>query len=139
MKQTRYFGIALIVVLASCTGFEEAELTERKTFIHFYSSGTDYVGTVAELDRDGGFILSGEVKKENGVTDAVLIKTDARGRKLWETVIPSGVINAILPTENGYILAGDSIQLNPTSADVHELVNTFLPAYRDGFARQYHR
>ena len=125
MQHLSYFGIVLIVLLTSCARFEEAELTDRKTFVHFYSSGTNYVGTVAEPDRDGGFILSGEVRKDNGEIDAIVIKTDSRGRKIWETVIPRGVVNAILPTENGYVLAGDSIQSNPGSADVHELVNTF--------------
>ena len=125
MQYLSYLGIALMVLLASCTRFEEAELTQRKTFVHFYSSGTNYVGSVGEVDRDGGFIVSGEVRKDNGETDAIVIKTDARGHKIWETVIPGGVVNAILPTENGYVLAGDSIQSNPRSTDVHELVNTF--------------
>ena len=125
MKYTRYLGIVLILLVASCTKFEEAELTDRNTFVHFYSSGTDYVGTVAELDRDGGYILSGEVRKSDGVTDAIVIKTDSRGRKIWEKVIPSGVVNAIMPTDNGYVLAGDSIHLNAISSHVHELINTF--------------
>ena len=59
------------------------------------------------------------------MTDALVIKTDSRGKKLWEKVIPKSIVNAIKPTENGYILAGDSVQLNPLSAEVDELVNTY--------------
>lgn len=115
----------LLTLLLSCTRFEEAEMTERQTFVHFYSSAADYVGSVAELDTDGGFILSGEVSKDDGSTDALIIKTDSRGRKIWEKVIPKSVIKAIKPWENGYIIAGDSIQANPQSAEVHELINSY--------------
>lgn len=125
MRRSISFVITTMILLLSCTRFEDAEMTARRTFVHFYSSATDYTGTVAELDNDGGFILSGEVKKDNGVTDALIIKTDERGRKIWEQVIPKSVVNSIKPTSNGYILAGDSIQLNPLSAEVDELVNTY--------------
>lgn len=123
--QKNYFAILCALLVAACTPFEDAELTERKTFVHFYSSAADYAGRVAELDPNGGYIFSGTARRIDGGTDAIVVKTDARGRKIWETVIPSGVVNAILPTETGYILAGDSVLLNPLSADVHELNNTF--------------
>ena len=125
MQNRFYFVFAMALVLSSCTKFEEADLTDRKTFVHFYSSATDYTGSVVEVDRDGGYILSGEVRNTDGTIDALVIKTDPRGRKIWETVIPDGVVNAILPIENGYVLAGDSIHLDGSSSDVHELINTF--------------
>jgi hypothetical protein len=125
MQHKVYFATAFLLVLAACTRFEDAEVTERQTFVHFYSSATNYFASVAEVDTDGGFILSGEVRYDNGVTDALVIKTDARGRKMWEKVIQKGLVNAIKPTANGYILAGDSIQLNPGSGQVHELVNSY--------------
>lgn len=115
----------LLVLLLSCTRFDDAEMTRRRSFVHFYSSATDYFGTVAELDHDGGYILSGEVRKDDGVKDALIIKTDSRGRKMWEKVIPKSIINSIIPWDNGYILAGDSIQSNPASAQVHELINSY--------------
>ena len=125
MQHKVYFAMTWVMLLASCTPFEDAELTERKTFVHFYSSARDYTGTVAELDRDGGFILSGEVRNEDGTIDALVIKTDARGHKVWENLMPHSLVKAILPTETGYILAGDSVRLNDLSADVHELSNSF--------------
>ena len=125
MSNKKYFFGIFLLVVASCTKFEDAGVTERKTFVHFYGSATNYFASVAELDTDGGFILSGEVRYDNGVTDALVIKTDSRGHKIWERVIPKGVVNAVRPTGSGYILAGDSIQQNPTSADVNELENTY--------------
>jgi hypothetical protein len=123
--QRKIYTIAILILLGSCTRFEDAEITERSTFVHFYSSAADYFGTVAEIDTDGGYILTGEVRKDDGVTDALVIKTDSRGKKLWEKVIPKSVVNAIKPTGNGYILVGDSVQLNPLDGEVHELVNTY--------------
>ena len=125
MNYRIYFAAAFLLLLAACTKFEDAEMTERNTFVHFYSSGTNFIGSVAEPDTDGGFILTGEIRNDNGVTDALVIKTDARGHKVWEKVIPNGLINAIKVVDNGYILLGDSIELNPSSPEVSELVNSY--------------
>lgn len=125
MQRKIYFATIFLLALEACTRFEDAEVTERQTFVHFYRSATNFVASVAEVDTDGGFILSGEVNYDDGSTDAVIIKTDSRGRKVWEKVIRKGLINAIKPTASGYILAGDSIQLNPGSSQVHELENSY--------------
>lgn len=114
-----------MLLLTACTKFEDAEMTPRKTFVHFYSSAANYIGTVAELDKEGGFILSGEVRYDNGETDALIIKTDSLGHKRWEIVIPKGSVKAIRRAANSYFLLGDSIQLNPGSLEVNELINTY--------------
>jgi hypothetical protein len=124
MPQKYFLATTFVLLLAACTAFEDAEMTERKTFVHFYSSGVNYVGTVAELDK-GGFILSGEARYENGETDALIIRTDSLGHKLWETIIPKGVVRAIKPTGDTYILLGDSVQQNPKSLQVNELINSY--------------
>src|SRR5687768_7173261 len=123
MAHKIYLVAAFMLLVTACTKFDDAERTDRNTFVHFYSSAANYTGTVAELDTDGGFVLAGEVRYENGETDALIIKTDAAGRRIrQDVVIPKALINAILPTANGYILAGDSIQLNPGSLNVNELI-----------------
>ena len=125
MRCKKYFTIGFLVVLTACTKYEDAELTDRNTFVHFYSSASNYIGYVAEPDTDGGFILSGEVSHDNGFTDALIIKTNARGQMMWQTIIPDGLVKAIKPTANGYVLVGDSIKLSPSSPEVHELVNSY--------------
>ena len=125
MQYKIYFTAVFLFLTAACTRFEDAEMTERSTFVHFFSSATNYIGYVAELDTDGGYIMSGEIRKDNGISDALIIKTDPRGHKMWEKIIRNGVINAIQPGQNGYILVGDSIQLNPGSPEVNELVNSY--------------
>lgn len=124
MPQKYFLFTTFVLLLAACTAFEDAEMTERKTFVHFYSSGVNYVGTVAELDKSG-FILSGEAQYENGETDALIIKTDSLGHKVWETIIPKGVVKAIKRVGDTYILLGDSVQLNPKSLQVNELINSY--------------
>lgn len=123
----RICSAILLLILSGCTRFEDAEMTERKTFVHFFSSEENYVSIVAELDSDGGFILAGGIKRETGAPDALIIKTDERGHKLWESVIPQATINAIRPRENGYILVGDSIQFNTggSGAGLSELENYY--------------
>jgi hypothetical protein len=125
MRYITYFAAVSLLFLSTCRSFEDAEMTNRKTFVHFYSSAVNYVASVAELDTDGGFILSGEVRYDDGHTDALIVKTDNKGRRLWEKVIPKARVNAIKPIADGYVLAGDSIQLNPGSDQVNELENTY--------------
>lgn len=125
MRYSICFITVALLFLFACRSFEDADLTDRKTFVHFYSSAVNYVASVGELDTDGGFILSGEVRYDDGHTDALILKTDNRGRRLWEKVIPKARVNAIKPIESGYVLAGDSIQLNPGSGQVNELENTY--------------
>jgi hypothetical protein len=113
-----------LLACASCTKFDDASPTERNTFIHFYSSGTSFNGSLGELDTDGGYILSGEIPHLDGGSDALIIKTDAKGYKTWEVVLKNTQINSIKPQENGYILVGDGIELNPDNQDISEQVNT---------------
>ena len=124
MRKIACFVFALLILCVACTTFEKAELTDRSNFVHFYSSGTNFIASTAEVDTDGGYILAGEVRYPDGVTNAYIVKTDLRGHKVWEKVISNGLINAIKPTADGYILVGDSIELNATSPSISELVNT---------------
>ncbi len=127
MRGRVYLQVLVITVLSGCTAFDDAPVTNRNTFVYFYSSDTDYAGSVAELDTDGGFIIAGEIQKNNGERDALIIKTNARGQKVWEKVITNSTINAIKPYNGGYLLAGDTIALRPGSSDLplSELENTY--------------
>lgn len=130
MRYKGFFATACIWAMSGCTPFEDAEMTARNTFVHFFSSATDYHGIVAELDTDGGYIVSGEIRNINGLSDALIIKTDARGHKVWEKTFPNSVMNAVRPFQGGYVLLGDSIQTNPGSPEVNELVNSYARLLR---------
>lgn len=127
MRAGLYLLMTLLALSSGCTKFEDADMSERNTFVHFFSSETSYHGIVAELDTDGGYIISGEIRKSSGEPDALIIKTDARGHKIWEQVISKSLVNAIKPHQGGYILVGDSLQINSGSigVDLSELENTY--------------
>jgi hypothetical protein len=118
-----YIFIGLLL-LSSCQNLEDAEPTERDTFIKFYSSSINLQTTVAKLDTDGGYIIAGNLI--TGVEDRtiLIIKTDLHGTKIWETTLPEAEVNDILPLENGYFIIGTRIKLSRVSSDISELRNT---------------
>jgi hypothetical protein len=127
MRGGRGLTFFLLTICIGCTKFEDASMTERNTFVHFFNSQVNYEGVVAVPDADGGYIISGTIRHDNKEPDALIIKTDARGHKLWEQVISKSTVNDIKPYGNGYILVGDSVQYNTgsTGSGLHELENTY--------------
>ena len=68
--------------------------------------------------QDGGYILGGATKSYSAVnTDAWLIRTDARGIKLWDkTFGGTGIVwtNMVQPTlEGGYIISAFAAEIEP--------------------------
>lgn len=123
MKTTFYTLLIVSAFASSCTNFEDAELTERKGFIRFYSSGSNFQGVVVEEDADGGLIIGSNIPRGADNFNAYIIKTDARGNKVWERVIESTKVSSILPYSNGYFILGDSIEIK--QGDIpSEFVNT---------------
>jgi hypothetical protein len=124
MKISNLINLAIIIILGACTKFDDAEITERKSFVHFYSSGTSFEGAVAEVDTDGGYIIGANISQAEGNFNSLIIKTDSRGNKLWERVDSSTNLKVIKPYSGGYLALGDSIELNLNSGDVTEILNT---------------
>lgn len=123
MRLTNFSLFAIFAIAFSCQSFEDAELTERHSFVRFFSSPSSYVGVVAEEDETGGLIIGSNIPVGTDNFNGYLIRTDANGRKVWERVIESTKINAILPYGNGYFVLGDSIETN--EGDIpSEFVNT---------------
>jgi hypothetical protein len=87
---------------------------------------------VVERDADGGFIIAGNVAPLEGddVPDdqkdpeIIIIKTNDQGTKTWETTIDSANVHSIKPMADGYLLTGEGIELNPTSNESSEFVNS---------------
>ncbi len=122
----------LSLLLFACNNLEDATIPERQTFIRFFGSPQSYTAVVAELDTDGGFILAGNAAPLNTetATDAqrlsaiIIVKTDKQGTKLWEKSIPNANVRSIKPLADGYLVTGEGIELNPTSTESSEFVNT---------------
>ncbi len=127
MKKFSPFLIAITgLVFQQCQNLEDAPIENRNTFMHFYEGGNSYVASAAEITSDG-FIIVGTVLVAGEVDDSkmLIIKTDRFGQKIWETVLDGGTANSVTETANGYIVLGDSIQTNPNSEKIADLINNW--------------
>ncbi|HRK55469.1 MAG TPA: hypothetical protein PK185_16260 [Cyclobacteriaceae bacterium] len=116
------FNILIIVFLGftGCKNLVDVEPTKRDSFIHFYEKSANYSGAVAEPLQDG-FILIGNVNKLQEFS-SIITKTDLTGKVVWETEIPNSTIRALKVTADGYMVLGDSIEVDPLAAQVTDIV-----------------
>src|SRR6187549_1041188 len=127
MKKFFPFLIAIsALIFQQCQNLDDAPIANRNTFMHFYEGGNNYVAASAEVTSDG-FIIVGTNLISGDVADSkmLIIKTDRFGQRLWETSIDGGSASSVMETANGYIILGDSIQLNPNSEKNPDLVNNW--------------
>ena len=122
-----------MTVLLACTNLEDATPSNRTTFIKFYGGATSYTARLAQPDADGGFIIAGKVARPGAIveadgqildTDIVVIKTDERGNKVWETLVDMGSASALKIVADGYLIIGKGIEINRDASQVSEQVNT---------------
>jgi hypothetical protein len=121
-----YLFAFFLFIAAACTNLGDAKLEERNTFMHFYEGGNSLVAAGAAQTADG-FVIAGTIAitGEAPGSKIIVIKTDVYGQKVWQKVIEGGSATSLRVTENGYIIIGDSIQYNPTSENIPELVNNW--------------
>ncbi len=80
------------LALWGCTNLEDAKLTSRETFMHFYEGANNFIASSAAV-TDDGYVLAGTVAitGDSTSTSLIIIKTDLMGQKLWQTVIGGGL------------------------------------------------
>jgi hypothetical protein len=123
---TNHMKIRLLFVLAilsSCKNLEDVSPSGRSTFTYFYGSGINRTGQSAIVSEDGGYVIVGN-ETSGDVSKIVIIKTDNLGKTVWEKTIEGGSASGVKLLSDGYVIAGDSIKLNPLSSQISELVNT---------------
>lgn len=125
MRVAAYISILLVITSMGCKNFDNAPTAALSSFIHIYENASDLEGQMAVEDSDGGYIIAGNLIVDANHSDIILIKTDNVGNELWESTIPNGIVSSILSTDDGYLVAGDSIQYNPQSTNISEIDNTF--------------
>lgn len=124
MRYLLFFAGSALAV--ACTNLDDAPITERATFVRFYGSELNYEGRQAVVEADG-YAIIGNTRHDNpNRQDMVLIKTDLQGNSVWEARVENARVNSLLLVPDGYILSGESIQLNPTEPEVVEQINTNL-------------
>jgi len=122
----------LSLILFACNNLEDATIPDRQTFIRFFGSARSFTAAAIERDLDGGFVLAGNVAPSESETAPdslkrpaiIIVKTSDQGVKLWEKIIKDANVHSIKPLADGYLVTGESIELNPSSSESSEFVNT---------------
>lgn len=122
--KSNYWYVLLILVSWACNNIEDVEPAEKNTFIRFYEGAVTQQGVMSIADTQEGYIVAGNIQRENSITDVVIIKCDKHGNKIWESVLTNSTINAIKAVEDGYLIIGDSIEYNPSSDIISEIDNS---------------
>jgi hypothetical protein len=104
------FGIIVAISLMACVGKVEEQAPDVQWHRAFGYGGNVRGGSVQQT-TDGGYIVCG-IKETPGEEGVFLIKTDARGNKLWDNTF-AGEVTAIglsiqQITDDDYILCGNT-------------------------------
>jgi hypothetical protein len=112
--------ILLTILVSSCNKLEDAEPDQRSSFIHFYGGSNNFSGVASERINDG-YIIAGDSTTSTG-SGIVLIKTDLFGKTVWRRLIGGGKVNALKVVSDGYLVIGDSIQINLEAEQVNDII-----------------
>lgn len=112
----------VILAFAGCKNLEDAELTTRDTFIHFYEESTNLIGIAAEPLPDG-YLLACNLQG-NLEFSSIISRTDLKGNVIWQTVIPNSSASALKVVSDGYLILGDSIEVDPLAAQVTDIIKS---------------
>lgn len=121
--RSRYYFFFLLTLLWACNNIEDAKPAETTSFFKIFEGLVGYEGVDVKPDADG-YVILGRVNTGIDDRDILVIKTDPAGRKLWESRILHSDPKSITVADDGYLIVGDGIQLNPQSGDLDELKNT---------------
>jgi hypothetical protein len=124
-----------LILLAACTNLEDADLSERKTFVKFFNGPHNFSAASLELTPNGYTIL-GTMEVNDTLTISALIETDENGNRIGEIHYfrnqEDGFLGkAFKPIINGntiegYIIVGDSIKINPFEEQAANIIRASL-------------
>lgn len=122
--------IILLFIGFACTNLEDAHPGKRNTFIKIFNGISGIEGAAIELTNDG-FIILGNMPVSRDSVLTVVFTTDLQGNlKQGIKYFSGGSGRSIkkLPDNQGYIIGGEKIKLNPsaTSTDNIEISSSRL-------------
>lgn len=123
----------IISVFISCSNLEDADPSERKTFIKFFNGAYTIAATSVEIVPNG-YVVLGNMQVNDSDIVTVVIETDENGVQIGDVhTIPGGSGKAIKPFFNGggvlqgYVVVGDSIKIDPFA---EQAANTVIASLR---------
>jgi len=112
MKKLVWY-IAIALVCYSCSNLEDAQPEQRNSFVYFYGSDQNMISAGSALDADGiisvGYLTQNLVDKSK--PSMVLIKTDLKGKTIWQQVYPKLAGKGVTAISDGYLVVADSIEI----------------------------
>lgn len=126
-----YYVIPLMLGLASCREAEDAKPMARNTFARFYESAVSQRGIAAMPHEDGYFVLGSRLTSQD--TTGLLMRTGDRGEILWTAELHGIIPKSFHIGQDGIVILGDSIHVNPESEDLDDLIVHSALLYKVGF------
>lgn len=127
------FPLFIVITGFGCTNLEDAEPSDRKTFIKFFNGAYNLSATAVE-SIPGGYVLLGNMQVNDTTIVTIVIETDQNGNQVGEPhAFPGGTGKAIKPVFNvsgdvqGYVIVGDSIKIDPFA---EQAANTVIASLR---------
>lgn len=113
----------IVSIVSGCSNLEDADPSERKTFIKFFNGAYTLSATSVE-SIPSGYLILGNMRINNTEVVTVIIETDKNGVQIGEAhTISGGTGKSIKPfynvggTVQGYVVVGDSIHIDPLAQD----------------------
>ncbi|MBL7841382.1 MAG: hypothetical protein JNJ75_14665 [Cyclobacteriaceae bacterium] len=123
----------ILGVVFGCSNLEDADPSERKTFIKFFNGAYTLSATSVE-SIPGGYVVLGNMQVNDTLVVTVVIETDENGNQIGEPHrFPGGTGKAIKPVisgtgaVDGYVVVGDSIKIDPFA---EQAANTEIASLR---------
>jgi hypothetical protein len=123
----------IVSIVLGCSNLEDADPSERKTFIKFFNGAYTTSATSVE-PIPGGYVILGNMQVNNTDFVTVIIETDENGNQVGNPhTFPGGTGKAIKPFFNatgqvtGYVVVGDRIQIDPFA---EQAANTEIASMR---------
>jgi hypothetical protein len=123
----------ILTITLGCSNLEDAEPSERKTFIKFFNGAYTLSATSVE-SIPGGYVILGNMQVNDTSVVTIVLETDENGNQIGEPHrYPGGTGKAIKPIigtdgqVDGYVIVGDSIKIDPFA---EQAANTEIASMR---------
>jgi hypothetical protein len=123
----------ILTITLGCSNLEDADPSERKTFIKFFNGAYTLSATSVE-SIPGGYVILGNMQVNDTSVVTIVVETDENGNQIGDPHrYPGGTGKAIKPffgtdgQVDGYVIVGDSIKIDPFA---EQAANTEIASMR---------